>query len=351
MFFIEMNDTQCKSYLIADMEAGKAAIIDPVNSNVDRYLALLAYHELKLEFVADTHTHADHRSACTILAALTGAKVCMHEISPQPKVDMRVVDGDVLNVGDIEIKVLHTPGHTPDSISFVVNGDRVLTGDVILVQGTGRSDFAGGDAGQQYDSIINKVFSLADDTLIFPGHDYRGNKQSTVAIERETNPRVADKTREEYIELMANLNLPLPERIQEVLQINQSEIADNSVKFPLIAELNEILQLDPELVLQKMELSEPPVLIDVREQEEFTGEFGHIKGSQLIPLPELTSSLGLIDSYRDKEIILICRSGARSTTAAAILKGMGFANVENLKGGMLAWNKKSFPVENKKSPS
>ena len=214
MFFQELNNTQCKSYLIADLDAGVAAIIDPIESNIDRYLALLAYHHLRLEFVSDSHTHADHRSACTAIKKLTGTKILMHEISPQPHVDGRLNDGDVLQVGSINIKVLHTPGHTPDSISFYVNEDRILSCDVLLIQGTGRSDFAGGDAGDQFDSITSKVFTLPDETMVFPGHDYRGNTESTVGVEKATNPRIAGKTRDEYIHIMDNLNLPLPERIQ-----------------------------------------------------------------------------------------------------------------------------------------
>lgn len=343
MFFQELNNIQCKSYLIADTDAGEAAIIDPIESNIDRYLAVLAYHNLKLKFVSDTHTHADHRSACSAIRRLTGAQILMHETSPQPHVDGRVNDGDMLQVGDISIKVLHTPGHTPDSISFYVNEDRLLTGDVLLIQGTGRSDFAGGDPGDQYDSIINKVFTLPDDTIVFPGHDYRGNTQTTVGIEKSTNPRIAGKTREEYIRIMDNLNLPLPERIQEVLQINQSEVDGDHIKFPLLAELNQILQMEPAVVKTKM--AGEAVIIDVRESTEYHGELGHIEGSRLISLPEISASLDALDSDREKEIILVCRSGARSTTAAAILKGVGFSNVNNLKGGMLEWNKLGFPVK------
>jgi len=343
MFFQELNNTQCKSYLIADLDAGVAAIIDPVESKVDRYLAVLAYHKLTLEFVADTHTHADHRSACSAIRRLTGCQVFMHEISPQPHVDGRLTDGQVIQLGNIEIKVLHTPGHTPDSISFYVNNDRVLTGDVILIQGTGRTDFAGGDAGDQYDSIQQKIFSLPENTLLFPGHDYRGHTESTVKAEKVTNPRVAGKTRGEYIEIMDNLNLPLPERIQEVLQINQSEVDDDRIKFPLLAELNQVLQMEPETV--KCRLDTETLIIDVRESSERSGELGYIKGSRLIPLAEIPQALDSLDKDRDNEIILVCRSGARSTTAAAILKGLGFSRVKNMKGGMLAWNKEGFEVE------
>ncbi len=346
MFFQELNNTECKSYLIADLEAGEAAIIDPIDSKIDRYLAVLAYHQLKLKFVADTHTHADHRSACTAMRRLTRCDVMMHELSPQPSVDKRYTDGDELSVGDIKIKVLHTPGHTPDSVSFYVNEDRILTGDLILIQGTGRSDFAGGDAGQQFDSIINKVFSLPDETLLFPGHDYRGNTESTVGQEKLTNPRISGKTREQYIEVMENLNLPLPEKIQEVLQINQSEVDDEMLQFPMLAELNQVLQMDPASVKARLEeVGNNSVIIDVREEAEFVGELGHIAGSCLVPMKSIANSIEDLESLKDKEIILVCRSGARSTTSAAILKGLGFQDVKNMKGGMLQWNKSGFPIE------
>ena len=346
MFFRELNNLQCKSYLIADLEAGEAAIIDPIDTGVDRYLAILGYHNLKLKFVADTHTHADHRSACTAVKGLTNCKVMMHELSPQPTVDGHFVDGDELTVGNIKIKVLHTPGHTPDSVSFYVNEDRVLTGDVILIQGTGRADFAGGDAGHQFDSITNKIFTLPAETLVFPAHDYRGNTQSTVGKEKASNPRIAGKTRDEYIEIMDNLNLPLPERIQEVLQINQTEMDDDTVKFPLIAELNKVLQMDPALVKNRVEEnSEDTVIIDVREEEEYTGNLGHIRGSRLIPMANIPDSLESLEPFKEKEIILVCRSGVRSTTAAAMLRALGFREVKNLKDGMLAWNKLGYPVE------
>ena len=346
MFFQELNNTECKSYLIADVEAGEAAIIDPIDSKIDRYLAVLAYHQLTLKFVADTHTHADHRSACTAMRRLTRCDVMMHELSPQPSVDKRYTDGDELSVGEIKIKVLHTPGHTPDSVSFYVNEDRILTGDLILIQGTGRSDFADGDAGQQFDSIINKIFTLPDETRLFPGHDYRGNTESTVGQEKLTNPRISGKTREQYIEVMEHLDLPLPEKIQEVLQVNQSEVDDEVLKFPMLAELNQVLQMDPASVKARLEdPSNNSVIIDVREEAEFVGELGHIAGSRLVPMKSIANSLEDLESLKDREIILVCRSGARSTTSAAILKGLGFQDVKNLKGGMLEWNKSGFLIE------
>ena len=141
---------------------------------------------------------------------------------------------------------------------------------------------------------------------------------------------------------MANLNLPLPDRIQEVLQINQSEIEDDRIKFPKVAELNAVLQLNPADVKDKV--GTDSIIIDVREPSEYIGELGHIKGSRLVPLSTIPSALEELEAVRNKEIVFVCRSGARSTTAAAILKGLGFEKVKNMKGGMLAWNKENLPI-------
>ncbi len=140
--FLEANHGKCKTYLIKS-EQGAAALIDPVRERIERYLGLLAYYHCKLELIIDTHTHADHRSGAAELAELTGATVVMHRQSPNPHVDRHVADGDELRVGELKLRVLHTPGHTPDSISIFA-GDRVFTGDVLLIHGTGRTDFAGG---------------------------------------------------------------------------------------------------------------------------------------------------------------------------------------------------------------
>jgi sulfur dioxygenase len=199
----------------------KAAVIDPLRDKVERYLAVLAYHGWRLDSIIDTHTHADHRSGAMELGELAGAPVVMHRLAPAPHVSIHVEDGQALEVGDEELRVLHTPGHTPDSISLLAK-DRAFTGDVLFIHGTGRSDFAGGDSGIQYDSIVRKPFTLSDEILVFPAHDYRGHTQSTIGEEKRSNPRLAGKTRDDYINLMNNLGLPLPDSIQEALQPNQS---------------------------------------------------------------------------------------------------------------------------------
>ena len=344
MIFTELNRMQCKSYLIGCEQDKKAIIIDPVQEKVDRYLAMLAYHDLKLEYVADTHTHADHRSACVMLKSLIGCKIMRHQLSPQPNVDVHVDNGDTIAVGEVEIKVLHTPGHTPDSVSFYVD-NRVLTGDVLLIGGTGRSDFTDGDAGMQFDSITGILFSLADETLVYPGHDYRGNTQSSIGNEKQNNPRINNRTREEYIDIMNNLDLELPDNIQEVLLTNITEEEDNEITLPSMTALNQVRRINVESLMHLINIQSSPPIVDVRNQDEYTGELGHISGSILIPLRQLAKRSHELDEYRTQQIILVCRAGVRSITAAAILTGIGFTQVCDLEGGMVGWNKKNYPVD------
>lgn len=344
MLFRELNRGKCKTYLIACERTRCAALIDPLKEHVDRYLALLAYEQLKLDAIIDTHTHADHRTGAFLLKDLTGSRYIMHRRAPVPVADEHVEEGDTIRVGQLDIEVLYTPGHTPDSISLHVGGC-VFTGDVLLIGGTGRADFAGGDAGRQYDAITQKLFTLADETLVYPSHDYRGNTSSTIAREKLHNPRIAGRTRDEYVALMASIGFPLPEKIQEVLQPNQSAIDDDKTKFPDLTQLNHVRQLSAAEVAARLDGAQKPLLLDVREPQEYTGELGHIPGSVLVPLRELADRVGELAKHKHGPTVVVCRSGVRSTTAAAILEGLGFDNVFNLQGGMVDWNDRRLPVE------
>jgi sulfur dioxygenase len=343
MILRELNGTSCKSYLIADDDTGSAAIVDPVRQNVDRYLALLAYLRLKLEFAIDTHTHADHRSGCSELKFLTGAKIVMQRWAPSPLVDVHLDDGDELPVGNLTLMVLHTPGHTPDGMSVVVAG-HVFTGDTLLIRGSGRTDFAGGDAGAQYDSITEKLFSLSDDTIVHPAHDYRGNTQSTIGEEKQLNPRVAGRTRSEYIGVMDNLGLAPPQNIQEVLQPNQSAIENSEINFPEWGNLKAVEEVTAEDLCGRLKSVANLLVLDVRESSEYSGELGHIEGSRLLPLRDLVARISEVCDDKDREIITVCRAGMRSATAAAILGSLGFGTVKNLHGGMLAWTDAGLPA-------
>ena len=344
MLVKELNRGKCKTYLVACEKTGTAALIDPLRDHIDRYIALLAYHGLKLSAAIDSHSHADHRTANFDLRELTGAQVVMHRNAPAPRVDVHVADGQTLALGTLTLRFVATPGHTPDSMCIVFQ-DRVFTGDTLLIRGTGRADFAGGDAGAQYDSIVEKLFSLPDATLVLPAHDYRGNTRSTIGEEKRLNPRIAGKSRAQYVELMQNLGLPLPEKIQEVLQPNQTALEDDALRFPTLAQLNVVRQLAPREVRLQLSAPTPPVLLDVREPEEYSGDLGHVPGATLVPLKELARRADELYAHKDRHLVAVCRSGVRSTTAAAILTSLGFERVSNMKGGMLAWNDAGLPVE------
>ncbi|MEE8342403.1 MAG: MBL fold metallo-hydrolase [Gammaproteobacteria bacterium] len=344
MILQELNGKKCKTYLVACEVTNKALLIDPLQDNIDRYLALLAYKKMELDAALDTHTHADHLTGTTTLAYLTGCRVIMERHAPSPAVTQHVAGGDFIEIGKVKLKIIYTPGHTPDSISLHMEG-YVFTGDVLLINGTGRTDFAGGDAGDQYDSITTKLYALPEHTIVLPGHDYRGNSRSTIGDEKRNNPRIAKRSREEYISLMENLKFPLPDKIQEVLQLNQTAIDDEIAKFPELAQLSAINQLSCEQLKSANENNNGLFLLDVRELREFRGELGHVAGSILIPLKDLVSRAEELEIHKDKHIVCICRAGVRSTTAAAILTGLGFDDVSNLKGGMLDWNGKGFPTQ------
>src|SRR6516164_3564009 len=197
------------TYLLASRRGGEALIIDPVIDKVDRYLQLLRELDLRLVKAVDTHLHADH---ITGLGALRDRTHCITVMGDKSRVDvvsMRVGDGDRLQIEGVELEVLYTPGHTDDSCCFRMD-DRVFTGDTLLIRGTGRTDFQNGSARAQYESIFNRLLKLPDETLVFPGHDYKGDSVSTIAEERAHNPRLRVRSPEEYEELMAGLKLANP---------------------------------------------------------------------------------------------------------------------------------------------
>ena len=344
MLFQELNHGKCKTYLGVSESAGKAVLIDPLRDKIERYLGVLAYRGWKLDLIVDTHTHVDHRSGAFELSELTGAPVAMHRLAPAPHVKIHVDDGQVIRVGDLEMRVLFTPGHSPDSVSLLA-GDRVFTGDVLMIHGTGRSDIVGGDPGQSFDSITQKLFTLPDQTLVFPAHDYRGHTRSTIGEEKRSNPRLANKSREQYVELMNNLGLPLPDGIQEAMQPNQSDVDSSAIAFPNLSQLNQVRQMDARELNDRISAADPPILIDVRDDDEYRGELGHIAGSRLVPLREFSERASELATLKDHQIVTVCRVGMRSATAAAILTGLGCDQVWNLKGGMLEWNNARLPVE------
>lgn len=215
------RETYTYTYLVADPASKKAVLIDPVREQVDRDLKLIEELGLELVYALDTHVHADHVTGCGLLRQRTGTKSVASRDSAAECVDVKVSHGDKLRVGALEVEVLATPGHTDDSLSYRI-GDNVFTGDALFVRGTGRTDFQNGDPGALYHTLTEVLFALPDDTKVWPGHDYRGHTMTTVGEEKRHNPRVAGKSREEFIHIMEHLDLPRPARIDEAVPANRA---------------------------------------------------------------------------------------------------------------------------------
>ena len=207
------------SYLLASRPGGEALILDPVLEKADRYCQLLRELDLKLVKAVDTHLHADHVTGLGELRDRTHCITIMGEQSKADVVSMRVSDGDKVTIEGLTLDVMYTPGHTDNSYSYLM-GDRVFTGDTLLIRGTGRTDFQNGSARAQYDSIFNRLLKLPDETMVFPAHDYKGDTVSTIGEEKRYNPRLQVNSVDEYVELMANLKLPNPKMMDVAVPAN-----------------------------------------------------------------------------------------------------------------------------------
>ena len=207
------------SYLLASRAGGEALILDPVLEKVDRYCQLLRELDLRLVKAVDTHLHADHVTGLGELRDRTHCVTIMGEQSKADVVAMRVGDGDKVTIEGLGLDVMYTPGHTDDSYSYLM-GDRVFTGDTLLIRGTGRTDFQNGSARAQYDSIFNRLLKLPDETMVFPAHDYKGDTVSTIGEEKRFNPRLQVRSVDEYVELMGNLKLPNPKMMDVAVPAN-----------------------------------------------------------------------------------------------------------------------------------
>jgi glyoxylase-like metal-dependent hydrolase (beta-lactamase superfamily II) len=222
MLFRQLFDGESSTYtyLVADPASRQAALIDPVFEQLERELTLVQELGLTLTYAMETHVHADHVTASGLLRERTGCQV-LTGVLGAPCADVHVRHGDEVRVGALAFRVLATPGHTDDSVSYLLE-DRVFTGDALLVRGNGRTDFQNGSAGQLYDSITQVLFALPDETLVYPAHDYKGRTVTTIGEEKHFNPRLAGKERAAFIQLMAELNLPPPKKIDIAVPANRA---------------------------------------------------------------------------------------------------------------------------------
>lgn len=223
MLFRQLFDpeTSTYTYLIADPVTEEAILVDPVLEQVERDYLLLKELGLTLKFCLETHIHADHITGTGKLREMTGCSGVVPENSHAACADRFIKDGEVLILGSIRVEAIATPGHTNSHNAYLVNGTHLLTGDSLLIRSCGRTDFQSGNAGAMYDAITQKLFTLPDATLVYPGHDYKGSTVSTIGEEKQWNSRLAGRTRDEFRELMANLNLPNPKKIMEAVPANQ----------------------------------------------------------------------------------------------------------------------------------
>jgi len=220
-FFEQIRSSGCLSYILGCAIEKACVVIDPEIDKADDYMALARFFGSKLMYAIDTHTHADHNSACKVMRERHGVKVVMHRATDAPYIDVRVDDGDEIKFGQCSLKVIHTPGHTQDCMCLLFK-DRIFTGDTLLIGGCGRTDLPGGCAESQYDSL-KRLAALGDQIRVYPGHDYR-EAVSTLGDERQSNPRMLIASKEEFVHFMTSRKPPLPRKIGEALEWNRTPI-------------------------------------------------------------------------------------------------------------------------------
>ena len=343
MIFRQLFDSvSCTySYLLASRAGGEALILDPVLEKVERYCQLLRELDLKLVKAVDSHLHADHVTGLGELRDRTQCVTIMGDQSKADVVAMRVSDGDKVTIEGLSLDVIFTPGHTDDSYSYLL-GDRVFTGDTLLIRGTGRTDFQNGSARAQYDSIFNRLLKLPDETLVFPAHDYKGDTVSTIGEEKRCNPRLQVRSVDEYVELMGNLKLPNPKMMDVAIPANMH-----------VGLHQEELEKEGRALTAReaiRSLGQPDILlVDLRESNE-RAKHGTLEGALHAPYPSIRESLQPGGMLREvaaatgRRIVFFCAFGERSAMAVAAAKQAGLIDTAHIAGGIDAWKKIGGPV-------
>jgi glyoxylase-like metal-dependent hydrolase (beta-lactamase superfamily II)/rhodanese-related sulfurtransferase len=341
MIFDQVRSGGCLSYLLGCAETRAAALVDPALDQVDHYLALAAERGVRIRYLVDTHTHADHFSAAQELRRQLGVPVVMPRKSVAPFVDMRVEDGETVIVGKLRLGVMETPGHTDDSMSLVLP-DRVLTGDALLIGGTGRTDLPTGNPEALHESLFGKLLTLDESLLVFPAHDYRGRTHSTIGAEKASNPRLQRSDRPGFLALMSSLDLAMPQHLTEALRTNRT---GGKTVQQLIAEAARVV---PFMSLQEVRRhvdagDRALLLLDVREKDAYLAS--HLPGAVHLPRGELELRADQELPDPTARIVTYCRFGKVSTLAACTLRSMGYLRVVALDGGFDAWQQAGHPLE------
>ena len=352
MIFRQLFDPQSStySYLLADPATREAVMIDPVFEQARRDAALVEELGLKLAWTIETHVHADHVTAAWLHRQRLGAKIALSARSGAEGADRYLDAGERIAFGRRWLEARATPGHTAGCTTYVLEDQSMaFTGDALLIRGCGRTDFQQGDARTLFRSVRGQVFPLPDACLVYPAHDYRGLTVSSVGEEKRYNPRLGDGIGEgDFVGYMTNLGLPHPRRIDVAVPANlrcgrpeNAVPADEGQDWaPLSYTFAGIWEVQPSWLEENLDRVQ---VVDVREPDEYTGVLGRIPGAKLVPLGTLTARASELS--RDRPVVAVCRSGARSAQATVLLRKEGLTKVANLAGGMLRWRAQHFAVE------
>ena len=350
MIFRQLFDPQSSTYtyLLADPATRAALLIDPVFEQARRDAALIQELGLKLDYTLETHVHADHITGASLLRQKLGSRIALSAASGAEGADLYLQPGAKIPFGRRSLEARATMGHTSGCMTYVLDDHSMaFTGDALLIRGCGRTDFQQGDAHALFRSVRGQIFSLPDDCLIYPGHDYRGLTATSVGEEKLYNPRLAESIGEDdFVGYMTNLGLAHPKQMDIAVPANlkcgrpeKTTTADPDWA-PLTYTFGGIWEVQPHWLEEHLRDVQ---VIDVREPDEFNGPLGHVPQAKLVPLGSLGKNLEQLS--KEKPIVAVCRSGARSAQATVILGKAGFDKVANLSGGMLRWRSQRFSVE------
>ena len=325
------------SYLLMDPETREGAIIDPVREQFERDLQIIEELGIELLYTIETHAHADHVTSAGKIRQITGAKIVFGANSGVRAIDIAIEDDAELSLGRYQIRAIATPGHTSGCTSYFVDG-MVFSGDCLLIRGCGRTDFQDGDAAVLFNSIKQKLFTLKDETIVYPCHDYNGRSASTIEEEKRWNPRIGgSRTEQEFVELMNNLNLDVPKKINEAVPANKS----CAINFDPERYLMQDFSMD-DLHRSWQDLGADHLIVDNRTTEEYAR--GHVPGSVNIPLGTENEKIDLLKQYQ--QVFIYCRSGRRAQTAFTNLNLQGLDHLICIcHSGMPDWTKAGYPVE------
>lgn len=343
MLFRQLFDpaSSTYTYLLADESTRRAFLIDTVFEQFERDKALLGELDLELTHTLETHVHADHVTAAWRFHQALGSKIVLSTKSGAAGADIYVNDGDILENGTASLIVRATPGHTDGCVTYVTKDYRMaFTGDALLIRSAGRTDFQQGSAQTLYRSIKERIFSLPEDCLLYPAHDYSGRTVTTVEEEVRWNPRIGGEASEsDFAGYMQNLGLPHPKQIDVAVPANlkcgrpaKSATPEKPEWGPVVHTFAGVDEIDPVWVAEHRNRI---TLVDVREPAELTGDLGKVDDIIHIPLGELRERAAEVP--RDKPVVCICRSGRRSAQACTILEKAGVTDVANSAGGMIRW--------------